>query len=114
MVVAPEYRLCPDVKQPTQAHDIRHTFLHFHEKAAVFGIDSTRMTLYGESGAGLATLSAARHMMLEGHADKIRVLFLHEVMVGQWALDTPDEELTTEEKKIHVKPQEMWAMSLHS
>lgn len=62
VVVAPQYRKAPEVKQPRGYEDVRAVFKHMHFNSSKYGINPGKMVLGGISGGGYESLGAAKIM----------------------------------------------------
>jgi acetyl esterase/lipase len=65
-LLAPEYRLVPEVKNPTPVTDVYAGLQYLHSHAGELGVDTNRIGIMGDSAGGGITASLAHYVKSKG------------------------------------------------
>lgn len=83
------FRNGPENKCPGGQQDFMDAFLHIHENAEKYDVDSTKLAAGGISGGGWISLGAANLMVKSGDISKMNSLFINTGMLTDESAHVP-------------------------
>lgn len=97
-----DFRNGPETRCPWNQQDFVDAFLHIHANATKYGLDSSKITIGGESGGGWVCVGAANLMVKSGDISKVNSMIIFTGMVSDEGSKVPDSELMRGESRIIV------------
>jgi len=108
VVFAVDYRLAPETTCPGNIWDCYAGFKHVVGNAENFGVDISRIGIFGESGGGYLGVGVAMKLVERGEVGLCKVLMAGAPMTGnEWVTKEVGEFGGDVEKAYHVRMRQM-------
>lgn len=115
MIVMPQFRMPPEIKQPDSFRDVGVAVEHFYNNPDKYGIDKTKIGVEGGSGGGYVSAGTGMVMAEQNKSYMIKNIFMQVPMLDDTIFTKIPHDQMTEMEKLNSEPfKSMYALHANS